>query len=159
MIASAQTLRRLRPIAPFHDRTVVNGMTYGLGPAGYDIRIAQDVTLWPGSFQLASAIEHFTIPFNMMGEIADKSSLIRRGLSVFNSKAEPGWHGYLTLELKNNQPIWKPWKVIRLKAGDPIAHFIFHILDEPTDQPYSGRYQAQAAGPQVARFAKQGERA
>lgn len=56
MIASAQTIRRLKPVQPFHEREVFGGMTYGLGPAGYDIRIAESVDILPGRMVLASSI-------------------------------------------------------------------------------------------------------
>lgn len=143
MIASAQTLMRLSPIVPMHPRTISKGMTFGLGPAGYDIRLAQEIILEPHGFTLASAMEYFEMPNSLMGIVHDKSSLARRGLSVFNTVIEPGWKGYLTLELKNqdNEELWLP-------IGSPIAQIVFHILDEPTEMPYNGRYQDQAAGPQ-----------
>lgn len=153
MILSAQSIRRLclseTPlISPFHERGVAHGMTYGLSPAGYDIRIAQDVLLSPGDFTLASAIERFILPADLMMEITDKSSLARRGMSVFNTRAEPGWRGFLTLELVNNSQ-----EPLHLRVGSPVAQAIFHRLDEPTQQPYSGRYQDQEEGPQSAMYA------
>ena len=38
MIVSGQTLRRVQPVSPFCERTRYNGVTYGVGPAGYDVR-------------------------------------------------------------------------------------------------------------------------
>lgn len=146
-IASAQTLCAFKPVEPFQPRTRENGMTFGLGPAGYDVRIAERVELHPGQFRLASTIERFNMPAELMGIVHDKSTLARRGLSVFNTVIEPGWRGILTLELKNQggQPIVIP-------AGSPIAQVVFHLLDEPTDLPYEGKYQDQEAGPQGPRF-------
>lgn len=149
MIASAQTLLRLQPIIPMHKRTISLGMTFGLGPAGYDIRLDQDINLLAGQFKLASAMEYFQMPDILMGIVHDKSSLARRGLSVFNTVIEPGWRGYLTLELKNQNPHKDIW----LPKGSPIAQVVFNILDEPTTMPYNGRYQDQEAGPQKAREA------
>jgi len=148
MIASAQTLMRLAPIRDMHPRTIALGMTFGLGPAGYDIRLAQDIILDPHGFTLGSAMEYFQMPNNLMGIVHDKSSLARRGLSVFNTVIEPNWNGYLTLELKNqdNEKLWLP-------MGTPIAQVVFHMLDQPTAMPYNGRYQDQAAGPQPAIYA------
>lgn len=146
MIASAQTLLKLSPIVPMHPRTVQLGMTFGLGPAGYDIRLDQDINLLAGQFKIASAMEFFQMPHELMGIVHDKSSLARRGLSVFNTVIEPGWCGYLTLELKNQNPHKDIW----LPQGTPIAQVVFHLLDEPTVQPYNGRYQNQPAGPQRA---------
>ena len=148
MIASAQTLMRLAPIRDMQPRTIQNGMTYGLSPAGYDIRLDQEMLLDPHEFKLASAAEYFQMPDNLMAIVHDKSSLARRGLSLFNTVIEPGWKGYLTLELKNqsNKELWLP-------RNSPIAQVVFHLLDQPTAMPYAGRYQDQARGPQLAIFA------
>jgi dCTP deaminase len=150
MILSAQTIRRLcdsrtfkEPmLSPFHEKTVENGMTYGLSSCGYDIRLKQDLVLYTDGFILGSSMEEFCIPTNIMAVVHDKSSLARRGLSVFNTVIEPGWKGFLTLELKN-QGIER----IYLPAGSPIAQIIFRYLDEPTELPYEGKYQNQADRP------------
>jgi hypothetical protein len=42
MIIPAQTLRRLKPIDPFVERTIRNGMTFGLSPAGYELLAGSD---------------------------------------------------------------------------------------------------------------------
>lgn len=170
MILSAQTIRALQPIKPFEERGRCNGMTFGLGPAGYDVRIAESVTLWPinlenlvnnwlakyfrrfkhrPSFCLASTPEKFDIPADITFKVLDKSTFARRGLSVFNTTGEPGWWGFLTLEIKNHGE-----SVIEISAGSPIAQICFEWLDKPTDRPYGAKdkYQGQEAGPQPARF-------
>jgi dCTP deaminase len=146
MIASAQTLRGLRPVEPFEDRKVFEGMSYGLSSAGYDIRIAEDTHLAPGEFSLASSIERFWMPFSLLGIVHDKSTWARKGIAVQNTVIEPGWRGYLTLELTNHSD-----KYVFIKSGSPIAQVVFHLLDHPTEQPYQGKYQDQQAGPQHAR--------
>jgi dCTP deaminase len=152
MILPAQEIRRrcasFAPlVTPFAERTQHHGMTYGLSPAGYDIRIAQDVTLsCLRSFALVSSIEHFTIPTDLIAQVCDKSSWARRGVAVQNTLAEPGWFGYLTLELT-----YACWWPIRITAGSPIAQIIFLRLEAPTEQPYEGKYQDQRAGPVPAR--------
>jgi len=145
MIASAQTIRNLAPIFPLKEKTIFNGMSYGLSAAGYDIRIAQTVIIPPHGFVLASAIEFFNITDQLLGIVHDKSTWARRGLSVFNTVIEPGWKGYLTLELKNQGDAR-----LKIIAGSPIAQVVFHILDKPTELPYSGKYQNQSAGSQPA---------
>ena len=147
MIVPAQILRLLKPVKPFHERTVAHGMTFGVGPAGYDVRIAEDVELWCGDFTLASTIEEFEMPANLLGVVHDKSTWARRGLAVQNTVIEPGWKGFLTLELTchGRDPL-------RIKSGMPIAQIIFHWLQESTDSPYNGKYQNQEAGPQAARL-------
>lgn len=153
MIASAQTIRKRQPILPFFERGIHNGMTFGLGPAGYDIRAAEDVTVRPGGFILGSSLEQFFMPNDMLGVVHDKSSWARKGLCVQNTVIEPGWKGYLTLEYTNHcatAAYGAPTNDIAIRRGDPIAQIIFHMLDFPTDQPYAGKYQDQKAGPQPA---------
>ena len=64
---------------------------------------------------------------------------------VHNTVIEPGWNGYLTLELKMHALRFK-----RIKRGTAIAQVVFHRLEEPAEQPYTGKYQNQAPGPQKA---------
>jgi dCTP deaminase len=159
MILPAQKIRFLcsgaygqRPmLEPFHERTVANGMTFGLGPAGYDVRIKQRVTLMRGEFVLASTIERFAIPNDVIASVTDKSSWARKGLSLFNTTIEPGWCGWLTLEIKNQGD-----KEIEILSGSPIAQILFYQLLEQTEQPYNGRYQNQPDEPVCAIYDRQG---
>jgi dCTP deaminase len=164
MILSGQTIRRLNILEPCAERTQERGLSYGLGPAGYDLRLVlgsepdpmikkayahpdgRYCMLNPGEFTLAAGVERFTMPNDVLGIVHDKSSLARLGLSVFNTVIEPGWEGWLTLELSNKGP-----KPIRLVEGQAIAQVVFHRLDEPTERSYDGKYHNQAYGPQVAR--------
>jgi dCTP deaminase len=147
MILSAQSIRaRSGMIEPFCKRGVIRGMSYGLSACGYDVRIAEHVRLDRGAFALASTIEHFDLPADVVGMLCDKSTWARRGLSIFNTVSEPGWRGHLTLELVNHGP-----ETLILWPGDPIGQMVFHRLDQPTDLPYSGKYQNQDKGPQSAR--------
>lgn len=155
MILPAQTIRWYAAsvehplISPFNERTELNGMTFGLSSAGYDVRIAEDIRLWPGykTFCLASTIERFIMPNNILARVCDKSSWARQGLAVQNTVIEPGWEGYLTLELTFHNL----YGSIYIEAGSPIAQIIFERLEAPTDQPYTGKYQNQEPGPQEAR--------
>ena len=156
-ILSAQTIRRycnlFKMVEPFHERTVVNGSTFGLSSAGYDVRL--DLPTWDedrtvlfmprGDFRLASTLEHFKMPNNVMGIVHDKSSWARKGVTVQNTVIEPGWRGHLTLELTNHGS-----KSAVVRHGDAIAQIVFHFLDDVTCQPYDGKYQDQARGPQEA---------
>lgn len=161
MIIPAQHIRALcdgsygaKPmIEPFVERSVSDGMSYGLSIAGYDIRIKQDVTLYPlgydedkESFSLASTLERFDLPSDVLGHVADKSTWARRGLAVQNTILEPGWNGYLTIELSNHGP-----DILRIKAGMPIAQIVFHRLEAPAERAYSGKYQGQANEPVAAK--------
>lgn len=139
-----------------------HGTTFGLGEAGYDIRIKQDVVFAPckagtmtialddkragiGRFTLASAIEHFKMPENMVGVVHDKSTWARRGLSVFNTVIEPGFKGGLTLEL-----VYHGSDFLRIRAGSGIAQVIFSQLTKPA--AYRGKYQNQSTDPVPAIF-------
>jgi dCTP deaminase len=145
MILSAQSIRKRRPVDPFHERTVSHGKTFGLSAAGYDVRIREAVILRPGDFALASTLERFTMPDDLLARVADKSSWARKGLTVQNTIIEPGWRGYLTLELANHGQ-----NRLVIEAGSPIAQIIFEMLDEPTEQPYAGKYQNQMPEPVAA---------
>jgi dCTP deaminase len=141
-ILSAQTIRREMVIAPFNERTVAFGMSYGLSAAGYDMRIAEGVTVPAGGFVLATTLERFEFPDDVLGKLADKSSWARRGVAVQNTIFEPGWRGYPTLEISNHGDA-----DVTIPAGAPIAQMIFHRLDAPTESPYRGKYQDQPQKP------------
>lgn len=120
-------------------------VTHGMSEAGYDIRVKQDIVLHPfRRFRLASSVERFSMPAHLVGIVHDKSSWARRGLSVFNTVIEPGWRGFLTLEL-----MYYGWKVLRIPAGSGIAQVIFHETKVP--MTYSGRYQNQENEPVPAK--------
>jgi dCTP deaminase len=147
-VLSAQSIRNLGLISPMMERTfhAATKTTFGLSACGYDVRLDQDVRLESGQFSLASTIEQFRMTDDVVGIVHDKSSWARRGLAVQNTVIEPGWIGYLTLELTNHGP----W-TLDLPRGTPIAQILFHFLDQTTDQPYEGKYQNQERGPQTAR--------
>jgi dCTP deaminase len=147
-ILSGQTIQDLSIISPFYGRTRHEGLTFGCGPSGYDVRVEFDskginkeVSLLPGQFMLASTIEKFDMPNHVVGIVHDKSTWARRGLAVQNTVIEPGWKGWLTLELTNHgiHPLL-------IKRGMPIAQILFHSTDRPT-KGYEGKYQDQARGP------------
>lgn len=144
MILPAQTIRKIKPVRPFCERTSRNGMTFGLGPAGYDVRIVQHVVVGV-QMVLASTLEQFDMPNDVLGQVCDKSTWARRGVAVQNTIIEPGWRGYVTIELTNHSG-----GLIEIQAGDPIAQIIFFRLEAPTELPYSGKYQDQQSGPQPA---------
>lgn len=63
--------------------------------------------------------------------------MARIGLAVQNTVLEPGWSGYLTLELTNHGN-----QAIMLRDKMPIAQVIFHQGKKPKNL-YEGRYQNQ----------------
>lgn len=168
MILSAQSIRAARVIMPCYEARRAHGLTFGLGPASYDVRIAEALLLPPGGFVLASTMERFSMPLDVAGSVRDKSTWARRGLAVQNTWIDPGWSGYLTLELSNHHQALPPpsrwlrrarakWlddmqsKTITLIPGMPIAQIVFERLDQPTELPYRGKYQNQQAGPVASR--------
>lgn len=149
MILATQSIRywcqppRLM-LTPFAERTLhqPTGMTFGVGPCTYDVRVAQDVHLQSHSFMLISTIEKFLMPDMVCGVVMDKSTLARRGIAVQNTHIDPGWRGHLTIELSNHS-----LKELNLPKGSPIAQIKFELLYEPTMNPYEGKYQDQENKP------------
>lgn len=142
MIINGKSLLARKPLIPMVEgKHKKHGVSYGLSEAGYDIRIKQSVTLHPFKrFSLASAFEYFDMPENLIGVVHDKSSWIRQGLMVGNSLIEPGWRGFLTLEL-----FFMGRGILRIPAGAGIAQVLFHQITEPA--VYSGKYQDQPNRP------------
>lgn len=170
MIWSAQNIRYRRSgdcrlfnwqkleITPFwSEKSISNGMSFGLTSAGYDIRLGrpegelkQIDGIFIDQFVLAHSLEFVRIPEDCQAIVHDKSSWARRGLSLFNTVLEPGWFGHITLELANHSS-----KSIEIPYGSPIAQIVFHQLDSRTTQPYSGKYQNQPNHP--VRALREGE--
>lgn len=103
--------------------------------------------LFPRQTILASTIERFCLPDNVCGAVLDKSSYARIFVSAFNTHLDPGWAGYLTVELANLGNT-----IVRYTRGEPVCQIKFEWLDEPTEMPYRGKYFNQEAGPQPARY-------
>src|SRR5271170_2048759 len=99
MILSAQSIRSRKMVTPFEERGHSHGRTYGLSSCGYDVRLAQDMWLWPLFGRLGSVIEHLDIPSDICAEVKDKSTNARLFILVQNTFIEPGWRGHLTVEL------------------------------------------------------------
>jgi dCTP deaminase len=142
MIVNGSKLLTASPVEPMMKiKMKKHGVSFGLSEAGYDIRIAQDITLHPFKrFALASTVEHFAMPDNIIGVVHDKSTWARRGLSVFNTVVESGWRGWLTIEL-----VYHGWGVLRIPAGAGIAQVLFHQTMEKA--LYIGKYQHQPNEP------------
>lgn len=149
MILSAQSIRSRcindTLIDPFFLAGKQNGLTFGLSSAGYDIRTRTQLALKPGDFALAASVEKFVIPNDLIMRIVDKSTWARRGICVQNTVAEPGWIGYLTLEITNHSK-----HLVVIHREDPIAQVMFELLDFPTIYPYDGKYQNQDEKPTPA---------
>lgn len=170
MLETGKTLLSSAPIIGMEvEKKRLHGVSYGLGEAGYDIRIKQDITFKAGihkieiidtdekggrlykdvigHFVIASAIEEFDMPTHLTGIVHDKSTWARRGLSVFNTVIEPGWKGFLTLEL-----VYHGQGTLHIPAGAGIAQVVFHRMSDTAC--YDGKYQNQANQPIEAIYEK-----
>ena len=147
MICNGRKLYDTRPLSPMSAMKLrEHGVSWGMSEAGYDLRIKQSVLLHPFKrFAIASTVERFDMPRDLVAIVHDKSTNIRRGLMVGNSVIEPGWSGWLTLEL-----FYFGWKPFLIKAGTGIAQAIFHEISEPAS--YSGKYQNQENKPVHAKI-------
>jgi dCTP deaminase len=164
MIINGKTLLLYAPIKDMlTSKQSEHGVTHGLGEAGYDIRIAETIHFKPNEFfsmvmdvrrdeevqrnsrfVLASAMEEFVMPPTVVGVVHDKSTWARRGLSVFNTVIEPGWKGFLTLEL-----VYHGNTELVIPRGAGIAQVVFHHTEHGAQ--YTGRYQDQPRGPVAAK--------
>lgn len=161
-VLSAQSIKLRVQITPWVDEgSKFKGMSYGVSAASYDIRLGklqpwknsnpvpQSRWLAPGRFCLASSLERVALPNDITGMVHDKSTLARMGVALQNTFLDPGFRGWITLEIANHGP-----DAVQLCVGMPIAQIVFHELDEPTKLPYSGKYQDQPDEPVAAILTK-----
>lgn len=163
MIVNGNSLLSSAPIVGMlQTKERAHGVSHGLSEAGFDIRLKQDIRFVPnpsdpfhcgitiqsedqrvwkhGRFCIASAIEEFQMPEYLAGVVHDKSTWARRGLSVLNTVIEPGWKGFLTLEL-----VYHGTERLHIPAGAGIAQVLFSRIETPA--AYAGKYQNQADRP------------
>jgi dCTP deaminase len=95
----------------------------------------------PNSFALARSLEYIRMPRNVLGAVLGKSTYARCGIVTNFTPLEPGWHGFITIEISNTTPL--PAKIY---ANEGIAQVLFFEGDEPCDVSYAdkkGKYQGQ----------------
>ena len=160
-----------RMIEPFVDDQVREGViSYGVSSYGYDVRVGDEFKVFtnvyntvvdpknfdsrsfvdiradvciipPNSFALASTIEYFRIPRDILTICLGKSTYARCGIIVNVTPFEPEWEGHVTIEISNTTPL--PAKIY---ANEGIAQVLFFQSDEPCRTSYrdkKGKYQAQ----------------
>ena len=158
-------------ISPFEDKQVRgNKISYGLSSFGYDARVSSEFKIFtnlnsevvdpknfkptnfitknvseciipPNSFVLASTIEFFKIPKDVLVICLGKSTYARCGIIVNVTPLEPGWEGHVTLEFSNTTPI--PAKIY---ANEGVAQFVYLKGNETPEVTYSdrnGKYMVQ----------------
>ena len=120
-----------------------------------EVKDEEPFILHPGEFVLGSTRERVGIPDDMVARLEGKSSLGRLGLLIHSTAGyvDPGWDGYLTLELSNvaNLPI-------TIYPEMKIGQISFVQLSEPAQTPYGSgelgsKYQGQR-GPTPSRYWK-----
>ncbi len=147
MILGPKAIKFCEIVTPLVERGVIRGRSYGLDYSGVDVRIAQTFFMEPGEFTLGSTIERFKMPLGVVGFVKNKSSWVRRGIdAAHDTVLEPGWEGYLTLEITNHG-----YERIRITEGDPIVKIVFLRMDQEVSG-YKGKYQYQEQTPQEALY-------
>ena len=158
-------------ITPFEEKQIRDGkISYGLSSYGYDARVSNEFKIFtninsdivdpknfkpgnfltkkvseciipPNSFVLASTIEYFKIPKDVLVICLGKSTYARCGIIVNVTPLEPGWEGHVTLEFSNTTPL--PAKIY---ANEGVAQFVFLKGNEIPEVTYSdrkGKYMGQ----------------
>jgi dCTP deaminase len=96
--------------------------------------------LQPGDFVLATTIESFKLPDNMLARLEGRSSLGRLGIVVHSTASifEPGWDGVVVMELGNlgRMPV-------ALYPGMRICSLTFEQLTSAAEIPYSKKKGAK----------------
>jgi dCTP deaminase len=98
------------------------------------------VVIPPNSYVLGRSVEYFRIPEDVMVVCVGKSTYARAGIIVNVTPLEPGWEGYITIEISNATPL--PAKVY---AHEGILQVLF-FRGEPPEVTYAargGKYQGQ----------------
>jgi len=133
-----------------------------LNPASYDVRLGSTLkteaknaygSRWfpyhlqhsayimaPGEFLLGHTEEIIKVPADMDCIFMLKSSLARDGMNhSLAGYIDPGFHGRITVELKNVSPIFS----LKLEVGMLIGQVRFSRLESSCETPYgvNGHYQ------------------
>jgi len=124
--------------------TNINSAT--VDPKNFDegsfVDVEDDVCIIPpNSFALASTVEYFRIPSDVLVVCLGKSTYARCGIIVNVTPLEPEWEGHVTLEFSNTTTL--PAKIY---AGEGVAQMLFFKSDEQCEVTYKmrgGKYQGQ----------------
>ena len=158
-------------IKPFVEKQkATKNISYGLSSFGYDARVSDEFKIFtdvdsavvdpknfnnnsfvsrsgneciipPNSFALASTVEYFKIPKDILVICLGKSTYARCGIIVNVTPLEPGWEGHVTLEFSNTTPL--PAKIY---ANEGAAQLIFLKGNEEPETTYAqrnGKYMKQ----------------
>jgi len=109
-------------------------------PKDFEKRICNPCVLPANQFVLASSMEFFRIPRNILGLCTGKSTYSRCGILVTLTPLEPEWEGRITFPIYNTTPF-----PIRLYPGEGVAQVLF-LEGQPPEISYAdrkGKYQGQ----------------
>lgn len=83
-------------------------------------------------------MEEINLPSHLAAFVQGRSSIGRAGLTVQNAGyIDPGFHGHITLELKNETS-----STISIRPGYPVAQIVYEEA-RGVEKPYSGKYNGQ----------------
>lgn len=131
----------MKSILPIID-TGKKNPTEGLMEDIFDVDF---IDIPPQTFVLGNTVEKINVPRDILVTCMAKSSLARIGLDASVTPLEPGWEGYVTIELYNKTPY-----TIRLHSGVGIMALIFTKGNMPCEISYAdrgGKYQDQPNKP------------
>ena len=114
----------------------------------------QPFILQPGDFVLATTMESFRLPHDLLARLEGRSSLGRLGIVVHSTASvfEPGWDGVVVMELGNLGRI-----PVALYPGMRVCALTFEELTSEVDVPYSKKKSAKYVGQKTAVASKIGE--
>ena len=115
-------------LTPF-DQGCLNG-------AGYDLRLATEVTIPPGEHRLVATLERVELGDDVAGTLHIRSSLARAGIIASLALVDPGFRGQLTISLYN-----AGIEPFTMSKNDRLLQMVLHPLSTKTRRPYSGKYQ------------------
>jgi len=129
-----------------HFKVFTNINSATVDPKAFDegsfVDVDSDVCIIPpNSFALASTVEYFRIPRNVLTICLGKSTYARCGIIVNVTPLEPEWEGHVTLEFSNTTTL--PAKIY---ANEGVAQMLFFESDEVCETSYKdrgGKYQGQ----------------
>lgn len=107
-----------------------------LNGAGYDLRLAMDVTIPAGRQELVATLERVELPSDLVATLHIRSSLARAGVMASLALVDPGFRGQLTISLYN-----AGMEPCRMRKGDKFVQMVLHSLGMKARRPYRGRYQ------------------
>jgi dCTP deaminase len=104
-------------------------------PASYDLRVAEDAELIPGTCTLAHSLEWVELPADLAATIRTRSSYGRKGVLVTAGFVDPGFRGQLTLGL-----VMMGSEPVVLQKYERVVQMIIHQVTG-AERIYNGRYQ------------------